>query len=44
MGKDLVLLAYGTSFDVVGDPFPHAGPVVLFLGFSDGFVSARVSR
>ena len=43
MGKDFVLLAGGTSFYVVGNPFFHPRPPVLLLCFPNGFVAAWMS-
>src|SRR6266850_5030053 len=44
MSNDFVLLASGTSFNIIGDPVIHPGPLVDFFGFSNGFISAQVSR
>ena len=43
MGKDLVLLASSASFYVVGNPFLHSRPPILFLRFPNSFVTAWVS-
>ncbi len=43
MGEDLILLAVGTSFDVVWYPLAHAYPFVYFSSFPDGFISSQVS-
>src|SRR6266581_2716223 len=43
MREDLVLLAYRTSLDVVGYPFFHVGPVIVFLRFPQRLVSTGVS-
>ena len=40
MGNDFILLASGASFNIIGDPVIHLGPLVDFLGFSNGFISA----
>ena len=39
----LVLLASGTSFDIVGYPLVHVRPPVPFFSFADGFVSTRMA-
>jgi hypothetical protein len=39
-----ILLASGTSFDVVCDPLVHPWPLFVLFGFPDRFISPRVSR
>ena len=43
MCEVLILLAGGTSFDIVSYPLVHIGPPVTFLGLVDCFISARVA-
>ena len=43
MGEDFVLLASGASLHVVGNPFLHSGPPILFLRFPNSFVTAWMS-
>ena len=38
MGLDLCLLTYGTSLDVIFDPFLHSNPPIVLLDFSKHFV------
>ncbi len=41
--NDLVLLAIGTSFYIVGYPLAHPYPAVYFSCFSDCFISSWMS-
>jgi len=43
MSNDFILLAGGTSFDVISDPVIHRWPLVDLFCFSDCFVSAWMS-
>ena len=42
MRKCFVLLAFGTSFDIIFDPFGHGGPPGDSFGCVDGPVSSYV--
>src|SRR6267142_4018389 len=44
MGDDFILLAGSASSDVIRNPVVHFGPLVNLFGFSNGFISTRVSR
>ena len=43
MGLDFILLASGTPLYVVCDPLIHSWPLIELLGFSDHFISSRMS-
>ena len=43
MGLDLVLLASGTSLDVIHNPSIHLWPLIEFFDFSNCFILSRVS-
>src|SRR6267142_2927231 len=43
VSDDFILLASGTSSNLVSDPIVHLGPLVDFFGFPNGFVLARMS-
>ena len=43
MGLDFVLLAGGTTLNVVCDPLVHFGPLIKFSDFSDCFISSGVT-
>ena len=43
VGLYLSLLTYGTSLDIVVDPFLHPDPPVVLLDFSQGFIPSWVS-
>ena len=43
MGKDFILLAGGTSLDIVCDPAIYSFPRGMLFCFADGLVPFRVS-
>jgi hypothetical protein len=43
VGKDFVLLADRTPFNILGDPVIHSQPREVTLGLSDHFISPQVS-
>src|SRR6266850_877530 len=43
MGNDFILLANGTSFDIVSDPVVHHWPLVELFRLSNRFISAGMS-
>jgi hypothetical protein len=44
MSQDFVLLARGTPFYVVGDPFVHSLPLLELLGLPYCFIMSWMSR